>query len=82
MIRKGRHRFSTISARKKEASNLDQCRVQIDVVWHDDGAHDPYCLLQLIGPTALTVRQEHPLQQVPLVWLHHYILRQATGINV
>lgn len=51
--------------------------MQIDVVGHDDSAHDPHGLLQLHGPATFTVRQEHALQQLPLVRLRHHILSQA-----
>lgn len=65
----------------KHASDLDQCRVQIDVVGHDDGAHDSYGLFQLGWAAAGTVRQEHPLQQLPLVWLRQHILKQNKSKN-
>lgn len=62
-------------------SNLDQCRVQIDVVWHDDGAHNSNSLFQLRWTTAGTVRQEHPLQELSLVWLHKHILKHTQKQN-
>lgn len=61
---------------EKDDSNLDQCRVQIDVVGHDDGAHNSHSLLQFRWATTGAVGQEHPLQQFPLVWLHNHILKQ------
>lgn len=50
--------------------------MQVDVVRHDDSAYDSHSLLQLQGATAVTVWYEHPFQQLPLVWLYHYILQQ------
>ena len=46
-------------------------------MWHDDGPHDAHCLLQLDGPAALTVRQEHPLQQLALVRAHRHVLGET-----
>lgn len=55
-------------------AHLDQSRVEVDVVRHDDGSDDPHRLSQLDGPTALTVWNKHPLQQVRLVWSHCHVL--------
>lgn len=53
---------------------LDEGRVQVDVMGHDDCSYDAHSLLHLGRITVLTVRQKHPLQQLPLVRTHHHIL--------
>lgn len=53
---------------------LDQSRMEVYVMRHDDGSDDPNSLSQLDVPTALTVWNKHPLQQVRLVWTHCHIL--------
>lgn len=63
--------------RSEGGAHLDQGRVQIDVVRHDDGAHDAHGLSELGRTAALTLRHEHPLQQLALVWTHHHILDQS-----
>ena len=57
---------------------LDEGRVQVDVVWHDDCPHDAHSLLELGCSTALTVGDKHPPQQLTLVWSHRHILE---GMN-
>lgn len=54
--------------------HLDQGRVQVHVVGHDDSAHDAHGLLQLGGATVLAVGDEQSLQQLLLVGLHCHIL--------
>lgn len=66
---------SCLSGQNKYCSHLDERRVQVDVVGHDDGSDDPHRLLQLHRPTVGTVRYKHPLQQLRLVWLYQHILR-------
>lgn len=51
---------------------------------HDDGPHDTDSLGQLNRTAALAARNEHPLQQLDLVWTHHHILtnrRTRTGLD-
>lgn len=56
-------------------AHLDQSRVEVDVVGHDDGPDDPHRLSQLDGPAALAVRKEHPPQKLRLVRSHRHVLR-------
>lgn len=67
---------------QQSASYLNQCWVQVDVVGHDDSADYSHRLFQLHRPTACTVRNKHPLQQLPLVWLHKDILDKQQGKNM
>lgn len=55
-------------------AHLDQSGVQVDVVRHDDGAHDAHGLGHLDGPAALAGRQEHPPEQLRLVGSHPHVL--------
>ncbi len=61
---------------------LDECTVQIDIVRHDDGTNDSDGLQQLFGTTARTVREEHALDHLPLVWSHHDILNKRLVLSI
>lgn len=61
-----------------EVAHLDQGRVQVDVVRHNDGTHNADSLGQLDRATALTLGHEHSLQQLALVWTHHHILDRSS----
>lgn len=48
---------------------------------HDDSTHNSHRLFQLNRPAAFTVRYKHPLQQLPLVWLHKHILQRGNTVK-
>ncbi len=56
-------------------TDLHKSRMQVDVMRHYDGSHDPDGLLHLRGSTAAAVRQKHALQHLALVWSHTHILQ-------
>lgn len=57
LIKKKRERV-----RCRGGAHLDQGRVQVDVVGHDDGAHNAHSLSELDGAAAFTLGDKHPLQ--------------------
>lgn len=60
------------------SAHLDQGRVQVDVMRHDDGTNDAHCLQQLRLPTARAGGQEQALKKGSLRWTSHHILSEET----
>ena len=58
---------------------LDECRVQVDVVRHDDGADDANRLQQLVRAAVLAVEDEESAQHLSLVRSHHHVLHNNTA---
>lgn len=59
--------------------DLDQGGVEIDVVRHDDRAHDAHGLQQLLPPAAAAVGEEYALQHLRLDRPYHHVLGTEEG---
>lgn len=61
---------------------LNESRMQVNIVRHDDSTDDSDRLEKLGRSTALTVREKQPLHYLFLVWSNHDVLKDQSSITL